>query len=171
MTDPDGDRLRARVRVMQVICIALVLGVVFFLALAGYLVLSRGQGLNPPAGMPFLSMLALVMLLMNGPLALILPAAMTKNAIQRLASRTSSSTQDDEAQLLAVRQTSLIVGLALWEGVAFMAAIAFLLEGDPLVLAIDGVAILFMLGSLPNMANVQLWLDRQLSLLMELRQR
>src|SRR5262245_4185725 len=148
MTDPgEADELRAQarraaVRNMQIICIALVNGAVIFLAVAGYLVLSRGQGLNPPAaGFPVLSAIALVMLLTEGPLALILPGAVTKTALQKIAAGTwTPPLPDDETKLLAVRQTSLILRLALWEGVAFMSVIAFLMEGDPLVLTITGVA-------------------------------
>lgn len=177
MTDPGNTgRLRARVRVMQLICSALVLGVLLFLGVAVYLVLSQGRGLAPPAAdLPIVSMLALVMLLTNGSLALFLPGIVANNAIQKIASGSGTPPNprgagDDEATLMAVRQTSLIIGLALWEGVAFMSVIAFLLEGDPLVLAVAGVAILFMLGRFPTMSNVQAWLERQQSLLNELRQ-
>jgi hypothetical protein len=77
----------------------------------------------------------------------------------------------DASKLLAVRQTSMIVGLALLEGAAFFACIAYLLEGQLWVLAIILTAMVLMMVSFPTEGRVQSWLAWQADQLDELRRR
>lgn len=173
----DVEQLRPRLRVMQIVCLALILGALIFLGIALFMVLT--ERLNPRAGLPFVSLMGLALLVVDGPLAIILPGVMARSAVKKIAAGTSTppvegSADDlagDDMKLLAVRQTTLIVGLALWEALAYMSGIAYMLEGQSFVLAIAGVAILFMLGSFPTMRSVRVWLERQRPLIEEIRQR
>jgi hypothetical protein len=76
----------------------------------------------------------------------------------------------DNSKLLAVRQTTLLVSLALLEGVAFSGCIAYLLEAQPLVLGVVLVAVLLLLAYFPTEGRVRSWLERQTDQLVVLRQ-
>jgi hypothetical protein len=75
----------------------------------------------------------------------------------------------DDAQLMAVRQTTMIVANALLEGAGMMACMAYLLEGQPFTLTIVAVLVVFMLFQFPTRERVRAWLERHLALVAESR--
>lgn len=174
----DSEFLRPRLRVMQIIAAALVAGATIFLGIALYLVFSQGKGLGPPRDTPLISLVAIAMLIANGTMSLLLPGAVARAGIRSIAASTWSPPQSmraeqfasDEAKLLSVRQTSQLIGLALWEAVAFISGIAYLLEAQSYILVVAGLALLVMLANFPTAVRTQLWLERQLALVREMRE-
>jgi MFS family permease len=167
---------------MQIIAIALLLGLAIFLGIVLYLVLvqNQGHGNAPPRDVPINSLMAVVMLIVTAPLAFIIPRLLTRLALRRIAAGTWRISEGvpptvyardgDKFKLMIVRQTTLIVGLALLEGSAFFGCTAYLLEAQPLALGVVGVAVVLMLCKFPTYVRVRAWLDRQADALSELRQ-
>jgi hypothetical protein len=60
--------------------------------------------------------------------------------------------------------------LALLNSSAFFGCIAYLLEAQPLALAVVGVTVVLMLCKFPTQERVRAWLERQAEVLSELRQ-
>lgn len=167
-------------RTMQIIAGALLLGVVAFLAIVLIIVLGRpnGAGIAPAGNMLVLSIVAVMFLVVQAPLAFLVPAFQTRAALRRIAAGTwqlppganAASFQTDTSKLLVVRQTSMIIGLALLEGIAFFGCIAYLMEAQPFVLVVVIVAAILMLLIFPTEGRVRAWLEQQSDRLVELRQ-
>jgi hypothetical protein len=180
MSEPEGVIPPERLRVMQIVAGALVAGVLIFLAVVLFLVhvQRNGQGMGRPQELPIITLVALVMLASNAPLSFVLPRAQARMALRQIAAGTwqapPQGTADQFAtttgRLLAVRQTTLIVSLALLEGAAFLGTIAYLLEANPLALVVVLLAVLLMLWQFPTEGRVQGWLDRQQEQLAAFRQ-
>jgi hypothetical protein len=68
----------------------------------------------------------------------------------------------DAGSLMAVFQGKIIVGAAMLEGGAFFAAIAYLVEGGPIALALAVVLWLGIAAHFPNLPRVIGWIERQL---------
>jgi hypothetical protein len=160
---------RPRLVTMQIISAALMIGVVVFLGVVLFLVYVQqgGQGQMPAGDLPMVSLLAIAMFVLTTPLALFMPNQMAKAALKQMAARDWKG--DDAAELLGIRQSTLIVGLALLEGTAFTACIAFLLEAHVSALIIVGLNLLLMLGLFPTRNRVRNWLDKQTMALQDLR--
>ena len=102
----------------------------------------------------------------------------TRSALRRIAAGTwqppppqaASAFPTDTAKLLAERQRSMIIAMALLEGVGFLGGIAYMLEASLLALGVAFVAILFLALNFPTEGRVRFWLDQQLDALSNLRQ-
>jgi len=170
--ETDDTLLRQRLRVMQLIAAALILGVLFFL---GIVLFQRGA--EPPAGgVGIISLVAVLLLATNAPLAQVLPAILTRSALRRIASGTwqappgaAGGHDSDAAKLLTVQQTAMLIGLALLEGVAFLGCVAYLLEGEAVALAVVGVALFLMVLNFPTEGRLRAWLQAQEDRLAALR--
>lgn len=181
MSSPDEILPQQRLRVMQIIATALLLGMVIFLAIVLFLVLvqNNGAGMAPAGNVPMISIVAVVLLVVQAPLAFLLPAFVTRSALRQIASGAWRSPagadpadfSTDASKLLIVRQTMTILGLALLEGAALFACVAYLLEAQSFTLAAVLVALLLMLVNFPTAERVRTWLERQIDQLAELRQR
>jgi len=75
----------------------------------------------------------------------------------------------DIADLLNVRQTTMLISLALLEGTAFCACIGFLLDADTGSLVVVGLCLLLMLALFPTRNRVRNWLDKQMMALQDIR--
>ena len=180
MSSPNDTLPRRHLQAMQIIASALLLGVVVFLAIALLIVWVRtnDHALARAGDLPLVSIMAVVLLAMEAPLAFIIPALVTRTAVRRIASGTwqlppaadAAAFSSDASKLLAVRQTTMIVGLALLEGAAFFGCIAYLVEARPFALGVVLVAVLLMLVNFPTEGRVRAWLQRQADQLAELRQ-
>ena len=178
--EPDVGLTPQRLRVMQIVAGALILGVVVFLGVVLFVVHGRngGQGVMPAQPLPVISLMAVAMLAVCGPLAFVIPAVVTKTALRQILSgawRPPAGTDPVMSatvggQLMGVRQTTLILGMALLEGTAFLGCVAYMSEARPFALAVVGVAILLMLCKFPTEAGVRAWLVRQADTLASLRQ-
>jgi hypothetical protein len=173
--DPAEFLSESRLRVMRLIAGALVAGVVVFLAIAAYVVRvqNHGQGLAPPPVQPVITYTAAATFAISAPLALIIPRLQTRTALRAILAGTWASAgtfRTGGSKLWALAQTTMIVGLALLEGPALLACMAYLLEGNPLALGVGGAAIVLMLCKFPTEQRVGAWLERHAEALEELRQ-
>jgi hypothetical protein len=179
--DPTESLTPGRLRTMQIVAGALLLGAAAFLGIVLYIVLvqNHGHGNARPRNVPIISLMAVAMLSVMAPLAFIVPRIQTRSALRRIVAGTWTIRQlgvppevyaTDGGKLMSVRQTTLIVGLAYLQGSAFFGCIAYLLEAQSFVLGVIGVAVVLMLCKFPTRERVRAWLERQANALDELRQ-
>jgi hypothetical protein len=169
--DPYDSFTPRRLLILQIIAGSLILGVVVFLGVVLYLVQVRNnaRGMGQTGDLPVVSFVAAALLVIQAPLSFILPNLMTSSALRRILAGTWQPTPGvpltlyatGGAKLMAVRQGTLIVGLALLEGVALFGCIGYLLEAQPLALGVVGIALILMLGQFPLEGRVRGWLKRQ----------
>jgi hypothetical protein len=177
--DPYDGLTPRRLLPIQIIAGTLVGGVTIFLGIVLYLVQVQhfGRDTRQPGALPVVSIVAAAVLVIQAPLSFVLPNLMTLSALRRILAGTWQPAPGTPltlyatggAKLMAVRQGTLIVGLALLEGVAFLGGIAYLVEGQPLALGVVGVALVLMLGRFPTEGRVRSWLKQQADALTDLR--
>jgi hypothetical protein len=159
---------RERLMPMQIIAVALPLGVVSFFGVALYIVYGGGNP-GPVAAnrLPILTMMAGVFLLITGSLSFVVPGIMTRTVLAQIA---GSGGQGDVVRLFGFKQTTMIVGMALLEGAAFFGLIAFIVERQPAVLAVPALALAGILLRFPTENSVRDWIEQQGRRVLELRQ-
>src|SRR5438874_2142184 len=145
----DDQSFAKRVRTMQIINFALVMGVVTFLGFACFIVYGQrgGQGNAPPDALPMITFIALAMFVPATAISFVLPGIMIPFAMKKIAAGTwqvppgqdANEYEGDAPKLLAARQQALIISLAILEGNAFLACIAFFVEARIYALALTGV--------------------------------
>ena len=176
---PDLERLASRVRVLQIIAFALLFGLSAFTGIVLFLRLG-GQMNLPARETPIITFLAAGMLALNLPLSLLLPKFIAQGALKRIAAGTWTPMQgrgptptfrDDAERLFAVRQSALIIGLALLEGAGFLGCMAYLVEGVPYVLCVPAVALVAMLLRFPTKWGTLGWIEAKLAEIDALRSR
>jgi hypothetical protein len=177
--DVDESLTPQRLTPMRIVAGALLLGCLVFLGIVLFMVLGLrdGRGTALVQDVPILSLAAVAMLAVCGPLAFLLPARITRLALGQILAGTWTMPPGGDprafasggAKLLAVRQMTLIVGLAMLEGTAFLGCVAYLIEAHPLALGVVGVALALMLCQFPTEGRVRAWLERQADALGELR--
>ncbi len=171
--------LPGRLRSMRVIALAIIGGIVGLLVIVLAVIPARnGPGIGPPGfERLFLSLVAVLLLVACGAVSVLLPRLLTQSALRKIArgiwqpppQANPADYASDAARLLAVRQTSLIVGLAPLEGAALFGCIAYMMERQPLALAVVGVALLLILIQFPTQGREEAWLERQTEWLAETR--
>jgi len=170
-----------RLRTMQIVAFAILMGSVIFCAVVVIVVYMNNGGMNlPRQGPPIVTIVIGLAAVPHLVLSLVLPASTTRNGMRRIASTVRrpsagavdwlSNSDGDVLQLLALRQTSMILGLALLEGASFMCCLAYLLEGEMYVLIGVAVAVGLMLANFPTEGGVRAWLNQQLEALVKARQ-
>jgi hypothetical protein len=189
MRTPASEELFIRqVRTQQIVVAALIGGAVF--ALGVVLILRLGGLANlPPAGqnriVSYVIMgFAIVLLVVR----LLVPDEIIKFQRDRIArgtwrfpGRSESSppsrleTMLEEAgdfgKLGFVHGTRLILQIALLEAAAFALLVAYYLDGMPVVAVLTGLFILLMIAQFPTRARVEHWIENQLLLIEQDRQR
>jgi hypothetical protein len=175
MQHPETERFvpPAQLRIMQIIAGALIGGVAIFLGIVLFLVHGLGQGPANPQE-PMLTYVALLLLVVNVPLASVVPRMIEARGIAQIAAGTwrppgAAETSGDAGRLMQLFQQSLIIGLAILEGVAFLACVAYLLEAQSIAVVVAGLPLLFMIIRFPTQNRCQAWLDNQLDRVVMLR--
>jgi hypothetical protein len=158
----------ACLRVVQIISGALVFGVVMFLAIVVLVV--RGGRLfaaEPWDATSVVTLMAILMAATAAPLAFVLPGVITRKALQDGPPVSDGAREEPgyegwgphARQLFALFTTEQIIRLALLEGPAFLAAIAFMMEGKIPALILAGVLVLLMVSLFPTANRVRAWMD------------
>jgi hypothetical protein len=158
MNDVDLEStLTPRVMTMRIIVIALLTGIFLFIGIAVY---TRTMGqMAPPPDVPILSYIAFIAAAPMLLAALVVPRLIESAAIRRIAKDSATARV---GQLLPIYQQRLIIRSALFEGPAFFALVAFMVEGQWAMLAIAAVMAAGIATGFPSVAGVQTWLeDRQ----------
>jgi hypothetical protein len=159
---------------MQIIAAALPTGILFFFGISLFLVYSQPQAAN---GRLSLTLVALVVFIASNVLAILIPSVQTRNALRRILAGTwtppsgsnPSAFVSVSEQLLSVRQTTLIVSLAVLEAAGFFCCIAFLIDRHPLPPALVIVTLAVMLSKFPTRQRVLNWLEWQADVLAQMR--
>jgi hypothetical protein len=180
MEEPNDLVPPARLRVMQIIVFAQVMGVLVFAAVAIYLVVDQGngRGMAPPADLPVFSLVGVVGLGVLTVASFAFTNFQLRQGLRRIARGqwrpppgAESAFPTDASKLLALRHTNLISALALIEGGAFLCCIAYLLEGRPYMLALIFLAVVLQVARFPTETGLRAWMGRQLDWLEQERQR
>src|SRR5262245_49156184 len=170
MNGSDDRTMAQRVLVMQIVAASLLLGVAGLPGFACYWVFGReDKKAAPVLETPILTIAAFAMLAACAGPSLLLPRLQTRKAIQQIAAGTwrppaesdPKAFEGDTAKLLVTRLTVMIVSLALLEGPALFACIAFLLEARPYVFAVVALSLAGMLLQFPTEGRVRAWLSQQ----------
>jgi hypothetical protein len=151
-TDPLA--IAPRVRVMQIIIVALAMGCFTALAVMFLIRDPAAAKANPPmltyTGLAFCASIVVA--------RLIVPGMIMAGFRARLAGQPEAHSLEP---WLGAYQTRMIVAAALLEGGAFFMAIAYLVEGHTLAMAVGGALALAVAAHLPTAAGVAAWVDQQ----------
>jgi hypothetical protein len=162
-----------RLRVMQIITGAPILGVVITLGIFVFLVQVPNQGrpFGPGQGPPILSVLALGTLAVLAVASGVLPDVVLRQGLRSIARGEGPPPTGYAGRLLLQRQTTLIMGLALLEAPALFCCIAYLLEGRLYTVGGAVLAVLLMASRFPTESGLRAWLRRRLDAVEEERRR
>ena len=154
-----GPKFEASVRTMQIIALALVIGVLLFL---GVVLFTTQGNLNGKPGV--LTMIGAVIGLVMVVNQFVIPGMIVKSQLKQAA--TPGSRQIDHAEkiawLLGIYQTQLIVGLALLEGAAFLNLVIMMLERCLGTLGVVGLLLGLILKKFPTRDKVSFWVQDKL---------
>jgi hypothetical protein len=168
-------------RICQVLVGSLMAGVIVFLTITTIISTGDGGAKNPVAGaaagknQPLLTYLAAGFSGSAVVLSFILPGLMVAQSRKRLAQENEAGLADartgvpdtsvralnEFSNLAMLYRTQLIVGSALAEGAAFFAIIAYLLEQQPIALAMALVALGAIAVRFPTPGRISDWIERQ----------
>ena len=166
-------------RTMQIVAGALLLGLLTFLLIVSVITPHGGQGPNPATDLPspVLLLAAAAMGIFCVPASFVLPNMITRAALRQIvagewkapAGANVRPPETDADKLLMVRQTTMIIGLAMLEGTGFFSAIIYMLTGQVIVLTVVAVVVALMLARFPTQAKVSAWLEQQMQALTDLQ--
>jgi len=149
-------------RASQIISVALPVGAMTFLLVVLGLTVGNGQPLNQSFDVMTLVLLGLTILVMGS--YLFVPASVAKSiALQQfsnveLAKEVIKESSPQIKQLAAIYQTSMIIGSALIEGIAFFAIVVVLLEQSVWALVIACATVLKLFLRIPTESRIQNWM-------------
>lgn len=146
--------LERQLRVMSVIAQALITGVIGFLAVAWFIKSDPA----PNAGTPMLTYMAAGFALINLSVRAIIMGVIPKNQIQ-LQRQYITDSEEGRKRLAGIYQTRMIIDMALLEGSAFFAIIAWISESNDLALGIVGFLLVVMILSFPFKQRVLDWIE------------
>jgi hypothetical protein len=172
MADPDAqDRLGQAVRMLQLITVAMVMGVVTFLMVAMVLRATGTAAMPKEGAQPVVTFVAVIMAVVMLVAQSIVPGLMVKAGRQKLAQARpgpgddgadAMSKPNGEAQeLIRIFASMTIVGIAMIEAPALLAVVAFMIEGKQLALLL-AVGLVIILGyRIPTKIRAADWMDLQ----------
>ncbi len=170
------------VRTLRIIVGTLVFSLILLIAICGVIGPTKPRPALAPAPtveagarqvpadakLPLLTVLSFLFAATLLPLSVALPGIVGDSLRKKLAA--GKSLAGDVPGLVAIFQTKTIMAAALSEGPAFFAAIAYLMEGNPIDLALAALLTVFVGLRFPARARVDHWLEGQLSRLQIERQ-
>jgi len=149
-------------RTSQIISAALPVGAMTFLLVVLGLTVGNGQSLNQSLDAMTLVLLGLTIMVMGS--YLFVPANVAKStALQQfsnveLEKEVVKESSQQIKQLASIYQTSMVIGSALIEGIAFFAIVVVLLEQSVWALVIASAAILKLFLRIPTESRIQNWM-------------
>jgi hypothetical protein len=178
--EPIHQRLRAIIRTLQIIVLSLAVGALTFLVVVVFVIEPPPAGAGGQMIAPTLTHVSLAFAVLAIAARLFIPNAIIAAGRRRIADKpTSSGTARpsmavepiaDIEQLYNLYQTRTIVGAAMIEGTTFFLLIAFLIERQPLALAVAAAFIAGIFAHMPTESRVESWIEGQLQRLENDRQ-
>ncbi len=175
MAEPNDPITPARMRALGIIVFAQTMGIAVFAAVVVAMVQRQGPTLHGGSGI--MSLIGAVMLAGMGTASILLPQAVGRQRLRRIARgewRAPPGAEhvyaSDAAKLFAVYLTTMMIGLALVESAGIFCCVAYLLEGQHYVLGLIALAVLLQIARFPTEGRVRAWIGRQLDLLEQERQ-
>ena len=154
-----GPKFDASVRTVQIIALALIMGVVIFLGVVLVATASRIDD-SPEMITKIAAGFAFLMLVNHFVIPPIIVKAQLKQAI---AAGLNQKQDDDKIQeCCGVYQTQLIVGFALLEGAAFFNLVALMLEHCVASIIVVTLLLLLMVAKFPTRDKVSFWVQDKL---------
>ena len=161
---PQFTSLGQAVRTMQIITGALLMGVVVFGVAATVVGENPAPAApNQPPPTPMLTYMAAGFAFIQLGMRAVVPTVMARNAVAQM----QGSLNDSDAsklRLAGVYQTKMIIGMALCEGAAFFALIAWMAERELIAIGTAAFLVLVMLTAFPTRSRVEGWIRHQLEL-------
>lgn len=154
------------VTTLRIITLAMTAGLLVFIVVAAMVVGApkapepANPGVPADKAMPVLTVAAIAAAAILLPLSVAIPGILGDARRRTLALAKPSSA--DVPALIQIQQTKLILGAALTEGPGFFAVIAFMVERNPIALALALLIVFFLALRFPIHARVVHWLDGQL---------
>jgi hypothetical protein len=148
-----------RIRAMQVIVFAMMVGVIMFGLIAMYLAAGK------PAGDETLAYVAAAFAGVAIPMSFLLPVLVGNGMVAKTLSETGSTDSErvptTVGRLAEAYQTKTIVGVSLLEAAAFFNLVIHMITSLPWPLMIAGVLVIFMALKFPTPAQVDGWIERR----------
>jgi hypothetical protein len=178
-TEPQRDHIQRVARTVQIIVGAMGIGVASFFGIVILLVQQRAQ--FAWAGSRVLTYLSIAVALLVTVAYIIVPRLIADRMRQAIVDGKSddwgivknmpnADKLGDLAPIMMIYQTRMIVGIALLEGAAFFACIAYLFEHRRITIIIAAALLVGILSQLPSFARVEAWAEDELAELKQLRQ-
>jgi hypothetical protein len=170
MSDSPEPSIQAILRTSQIIAAALCLGVLFFLGIALYIVnvVHQGQGMAPAGDGAILAYMSAGFLAIMLLPALLVPRLISRDGVAKIARgeweppAQGPASTSDSGKLMGVRQTAVIIRMAMLEGASFFGGIAYLTQGHPVALGVMIAGLVLLMMQFPTQGRVQSWLNEQL---------
>jgi hypothetical protein len=182
----DSGVVVATTRRLQIIVGAMLLGLVTFLVVILAVVPAPkppappapGEGGGPTQPLPVLTVTAYTFAVILLPLSLVVPKLLSDAQRSRIAVGNRSpagppdapATDDDISRLALVYQARKIVGVAMNEGAAFLALVAYMIERNSVALGLSLALIACVALRFPTRTAVANWINGQLELIRQERQ-
>ena len=186
MSNVDDESTISRLTVaLQVVVGALTAGLLVFLAIiAAIRAANEAKPLGPRVAAPRVTPIAVGLAGAGLVASVLVPRAVVAGARRRIARGTWSrpvsrdggptllpaAPPSDVAKLASVYQTQLMLGAVLTVGPAFLALIAYLLEGAPLALGAALALLVALIARFPTRARLEHWIEQQVQWLIQERQ-
>jgi hypothetical protein len=165
-----------QLRTMQIITVAMILGVAAFAAVAVCLNLNNPQP-GPGGDLPPLTLIACVALVALAFMSFIVPKISERTLVGQIATGTwpprnqpGGMPATDEGKLLTLRQMTLIISLAFIEGPSFMGGVAYLVEKNNLGLGVMLIGLGLLVARYPTEDRLRQWLEAKKDELDRIRQ-
>lgn len=173
-TDTNGIEI-GRLRAMQMIVVAMALGIVIFLAVAEFSPIERSEEQDADDSWAMLTIVAVVAGVMSLPMGLLLPTVIVKVGRDKIAHASTHATgdspgSDTSGQLQHLFQIRVFATVAVFEGAAFLAGVAYLLEHQVPALIVAGAMIVCILIQAPTHDRFRHWVENQSRRIDEARQ-
>lgn len=142
--------LKQQIKVIQIIAMALMMGVLSF----GVVAFKLGQGKQPPAT-PIVSYVAAGMGVMMFVMHIVVPKIVTNQRMNGLEKHAGDVT----SILVKTFQTKTIIGFALLEGAAFYGLVAYIVEGHEIAIGVSIFMLFCMSIEFPGTNRVNNWIE------------
>ena len=179
LSNPQREYVARVAHTLQVIVGAMAVGVLMFVGVVFFLSSQNAQA--AAASDPIITYVAIGMAVFVAIAWMIVPGTvvgrMRQSVIERDVAnwglvRNIPNVEElgDVAPLAAIYQTRTIIGAALFEGAAFLATVAYMIEHQRLALFVAGVLFLMILGQIPTVSRLEDWVERELAGIQQMRQ-